>query len=92
MVRGLTRFLVGDGSHQQTEYIYAKLEDIKQRLKEAGYKPDTSSVFYDDDEVKDKMLWDHSERLAITFALTNTSPGTVIRITKNLRVCGDLPH
>ena len=84
------RFLVGDRSHQQTEYIYAKLEDLNKRLKEAGYKPDTSSVFYNvDKEVKEKILWDHSERLAIAFALINTGPGTIIRITKNLRICGD---
>ena len=47
-------------------------------------------MFYDvEEEVKEKMLWDHNERLAIAFALINTGPGTVIRITKNLRVCGD---
>ncbi|KAI8005638.1 Pentatricopeptide repeat-containing protein [Camellia lanceoleosa] len=84
------RFLVGDKSHQQKDDIYAKLKELSQRLKEAGYKPDTSSVLYDvEEEVKEKMLWDHSERLAIAFALINTSPGTIIRITKNLRVCGD---
>ncbi|KAK2650569.1 hypothetical protein Ddye_018058 [Dipteronia dyeriana] len=84
------RFLVGDRTHEQTYYIYTKLDDLKQRLKEAGYKPDTSSVYYDvEEEIKEKLLWDHSERLAIAFALINTSPGTTIRITKNLRVCGD---
>lgn len=83
-------FLVGDKSHQQNEHIYAKLKDLSQQLKEVGYKPDTSSVFYNvKEEVKEKMLWDHSERLAIAFALINTGPGTIIRITKNLRVCGD---
>lgn len=84
------RFLVGDRSHHQTEAIYAKLKDLNHQLKEVGYKPDTSSVFYDvDEEVKEKMLWDHSERLAIAFALINTGPGTIIRITKNLRICVD---
>ncbi|KAH7576799.1 hypothetical protein JRO89_XS01G0151900 [Xanthoceras sorbifolium] len=84
------RFLVGDRTHEQADDIYAKLEDLKQQLKEAGYKADTSFVFYDvEEEVKEKLLWDHSERLAIAFALLNTSPGTTIRITKNLRVCGD---
>ncbi|XP_041005429.1 putative pentatricopeptide repeat-containing protein At3g11460, mitochondrial [Juglans microcarpa x Juglans regia] len=84
------QFLVGDRSHQQTKDIYAELESLNQRLKEAGYKPDTSSVFYNvDEEAKEKMLWGHSERLAIAFALINTGPGTIIRITKNLRVCGD---
>ncbi|XP_022135920.1 pentatricopeptide repeat-containing protein At3g12770-like isoform X2 [Momordica charantia] len=83
-------FFVGDRSHQQTKDIYAKLKDISWRLKEEGHKPDTSSVLYDvDEEQKEKMLWDHSERLAIAFALLNTPPGTKIRITKNLRVCAD---
>ncbi|BFG26181.1 hypothetical protein CerSpe_124550 [Prunus speciosa] len=84
------RFLVGDKSHPQTHDVYAKLKELNLRLKEAGYKPDTTSVFYDvEEEVREKMLWDHSERLAIAFALINTGPGTTIRITKNLRVCND---
>lgn len=83
-------FFVGDKSHQQTKDIYAKLKDINSLLKEDGYKPDTSLVLYDvHEEQKEKILWDHSERLAIAFALLNTSPGTKIRITKNLRVCVD---
>ncbi|XP_043719865.1 pentatricopeptide repeat-containing protein At3g12770-like [Telopea speciosissima] len=83
-------FLVGDKSHPQSESIYSKLEDLCWQLKEAGYTPDTSSVLYDvNEEVKEKMLWDHSERLAIAFALINTAPGTVIMITKNLRICCD---
>ncbi|KAM7276713.1 hypothetical protein ACFE04_018579 [Oxalis oulophora] len=82
------RFLVGDRSNQQTKEIYEKLNELTQLVKEAGYKPDTSSVYYDvEEEVKEKMLWDHSERLAIAYALINTSPGATIRITKNLRVC-----
>ncbi|PRQ52878.1 putative tetratricopeptide-like helical domain, DYW domain-containing protein [Rosa chinensis] len=84
------RFLVGDKSHPQTEDIYAKLKDLNLRLREVGYKPDTTSVLYDvEEEMKEKMLWDHSERLAIAFALINTRPGTTIRITKNLRICVD---
>ncbi|KAF3776262.1 putative pentatricopeptide repeat-containing protein [Nymphaea thermarum] len=83
-------FLVGDRSHPQSEEIYAKLADLRIQMKEAGYKPDTSSVFYDvEDDVKEKMLECHSERLAIGFVLINTRPGTPIRIAKNLRVCND---
>lgn len=84
------QFFVGDKSHHQSDDIYAKLEDLNEKLKKDGYKPDTSSVLHDvEEEIKEKMLWDHSERLALAFALLNTSPGTTIRITKNLRVCGD---
>lgn len=84
------QFLVGDKSHPQIEDIYAKLRQLNHLLKEVGYKPDTSSVLYNvDEETKEKMLWDHSERLAIAFVLINTGPNTIIRITKNLRVCRD---
>lgn len=84
------QFFAGDTSHQQSEDIYAKLKDLNEKLKKAGYEPDTSSVLYDvEEEVKEKMLWGHSERLALAFALINTGPATTIRITKNLRVCGD---
>ncbi|KAG4980101.1 hypothetical protein AAZX31_12G098000 [Glycine max] len=84
------QFFVGDTSHEQSDDIYAKLKDLNEQLKKAGYKPDTSLVLYDvEEEIKEKMLWDHSERLALAFALINTGPGTTIRITKNLRVCGD---
>ncbi|XAR65781.1 hypothetical protein NMG60_11011721 [Bertholletia excelsa] len=84
------RFFVGDKSHEQKDAIYAMLGELRQQLKKAGYKPDTSSVLYDvEEEIKEDMLWDHSERLAIAFALINTGPGTVIRISKNLRVCRD---
>jgi len=31
----------------------------------------------------------HSEKIAIAYALMETPPGSEIRITNNLRVCGD---
>ncbi|XP_010247013.1 PREDICTED: pentatricopeptide repeat-containing protein At1g11290, chloroplastic-like [Nelumbo nucifera] len=40
------RFLVGDKSHPQYKAIYAMLEELNWQLKVAGYKPETSSVFY----------------------------------------------
>ncbi|KAJ0966078.1 hypothetical protein J5N97_027216 [Dioscorea zingiberensis] len=84
------RFMVGDKSHPQSKSIYAKLNEIRRQLKESGYTPDTSSVSYDvAEDVKEDLLWDHSERLALAFALLNTCSGMSIRITKNLRVCGD---
>ncbi|KAL4201509.1 hypothetical protein AMTRI_Chr02g258990 [Amborella trichopoda] len=83
-------FMVGETSHPQSEEIYAKLRELRQTLKEAGYIPDTSYVIYDvGEEVKLKLLETHSEKLAIAFVLINTSQQTPVRITKNLRVCGD---
>ncbi|XP_057862799.2 pentatricopeptide repeat-containing protein At5g48910 [Cryptomeria japonica] len=81
-------FLVGDRSHPQTKEIYEKLEELSQELKAEGYLPDSRHVANDvEDEEKELFLCHHSEKLAIAFGLLNTSPGTTIRIVKNLRVC-----
>ncbi|CAI0475191.1 unnamed protein product [Linum tenue] len=42
-----------------------------------------------EDEQKEEMLWCHSERLAIGFALISSVEGSGITVMKNLRVCGD---
>lgn len=83
-------FLAGDVSHPRSNQIYAKLEELSCQLKGAGYQPDTSYVFQDvDEEHKEAILSQHSERLAIAFGLIGTPPGTPLQIVKNLRVCGD---
>jgi hypothetical protein len=83
-------FLVGDRSHVQTEKIYEFLEILSGKMKEAGYVPDRNFVLHDvEEEQKEHFLNYHSEKLAIAFGILNTSPGTSIRIVKNLRVCGD---
>eukprot|EP00268_Persea_americana_P065486 TRINITY_DN8746_c0_g2_i2.p1 TRINITY_DN8746_c0_g2~~TRINITY_DN8746_c0_g2_i2.p1 ORF type:complete len:651 (-),score=89.64 TRINITY_DN8746_c0_g2_i2:387-2339(-) len=83
-------FVVGDRSHPQTEDIYSKLNEIRERLKCAGYIPDTRQVLlYVEDKEKEVELAHHSERLAIAFGLINTEPGKTIQVVKNLRVCND---
>ncbi|XP_058099833.1 pentatricopeptide repeat-containing protein At5g66520-like [Magnolia sinica] len=83
-------FIAGDNSHQQSQEIYAKLEDISKELKLEGHTPNTSAVLLDmDEEEKQTALYHHSEKLAIAFGLINSDPGVTIRITKNLRVCED---
>ncbi|KAJ8630614.1 hypothetical protein MRB53_023937 [Persea americana] len=79
-----------DKSHPQHEMIMAMLERLNSKMREMGYVPKTEFVLHDlEEEVKEQMLCNHSERLAIAFALLNTAPRTRILITKNLRVCGD---
>eukprot|EP01018_Ginkgo_biloba_P002599 Gb_38503 [translate_table: standard] len=86
----LHAFLGGDNLHPQTEEIYAELERLSRKMKVAGYVPDTRFVLNDvEEEQKEHILCHHSEKLAIAFGLINTSPGTAIRVVKNLRVCGD---
>ncbi|KAL4195000.1 hypothetical protein AMTRI_Chr05g71270 [Amborella trichopoda] len=83
-------FLVGDTSHPRTKEIYEMVDEIDRELELAGHVPDTSEVVYDiDEEGKEGSLCYHSEKLAIAFGLISTSPGTTIRIVKNLRVCGN---
>ncbi|KAJ8637263.1 hypothetical protein MRB53_011530 [Persea americana] len=41
------RFFAGDQRHPQKDYIYAKLEDLRERMKEMGYIPDVSSGLQD---------------------------------------------
>lgn len=83
-------FVMGDGSHPQTEAIYAMLLEMTRLLKLEGYAPHTSNVLADiEEEEKETALSYHSEKIAIAFVLINTPPGTPIRILKNLRICAD---
>lgn len=83
-------FVAGDTSHNQSGLIYSELEKLMNRIRLEGYKPDLNFVLHNvEEEMKEKMLYVHSEKLAIVFGLLNLGPETIIRIRKNLRVCGD---
>ncbi|KAJ6802248.1 putative pentatricopeptide repeat-containing protein, mitochondrial [Iris pallida] len=83
-------FLMEDKSHPQYEKIVEMLERLDREMRKLGYVARTEFVFHDlEEEVKERMLCSHSERLAIAFGLLNTGPGTRIVVIKNLRVCGD---
>ncbi|TXG60868.1 hypothetical protein EZV62_012231 [Acer yangbiense] len=83
-------FTSGDRSHPQTNAIYAKLEELSGKMKEAGFQSETVTALHDvEEEEKELMVNLHSEKLAIAFGLIATEPGSEIRIIKNLRVCLD---
>ncbi|XP_015868900.3 pentatricopeptide repeat-containing protein At3g12770-like [Ziziphus jujuba] len=83
-------FFAGDDSHPNWVEIHQYVENLRLEVEACGYVADTSCVLRDVDEaMKIKLLWGHSERLAIAFGLLSTPAGTSIRITKNLRVCVD---
>uniref|UniRef100_A0A1D1YIK3 Pentatricopeptide repeat-containing protein At1g08070 n=1 Tax=Anthurium amnicola TaxID=1678845 RepID=A0A1D1YIK3_9ARAE len=83
-------FLVGDISHPRSDEIYAELDMLEGLIKDAGYVPDTMSVFHNVEyDEKANMVRTHSERLAVAFGLISTPPGTRLLVTKNLRVCED---
>lgn len=83
-------FVANDDAHPQREEIRRKWEEISGKIKEIGYVPDTSHVLlYVDQQEREVKLQYHSEKLALAFALLNTPPSSIIRIKKNIRVCGD---
>lgn len=83
-------FRSGDRIHPQLDSINDKLSELEQRMKAAGYVPNLDCTLHDlEEERKEMILSRHSERLAIAFGLISTTPGTRIRVFKNLRVCMD---
>ncbi|PWA84462.1 hypothetical protein CTI12_AA159350 [Artemisia annua] len=87
---GTATFYVGDKTHPLSQEIYNLLGDLIHQIKALGYVPDTSFALHDvDDEEKGDLLVEHSEKLALAYGILTTAPGVPIRITKNLRVCGD---
>ncbi|KAK6931234.1 DYW domain [Dillenia turbinata] len=84
-------FFSGDSTHSDNGDLHQALDKMVKELKSVGYVPDLSLVYHMDMKEEDKeiSLRYHSEKLAIAYGLLNTSPGSTIRVTKNLRVCGD---
>ncbi|CAL0320418.1 unnamed protein product [Lupinus luteus] len=83
-------FYAGETSHPMRDEIEGLLRKFDAEMKKIGYVPDTSSVLHDmDQQEKERHLFWHSERLAVAYGLLKAVPGTIIRIVKNLRVCGD---
>ncbi|XP_017969345.1 PREDICTED: pentatricopeptide repeat-containing protein At3g63370, chloroplastic [Theobroma cacao] len=84
-------FMARDKSHPECLEINKKLDQVTKKLeKEGGYVAQTKFVLHNVEEnEKVIMLYGHSERLAIAYGLLRTAEGTPIRITKNLRICGD---
>jgi pentatricopeptide repeat protein len=83
-------FVSRDRSHPRFGEIYKTLEEMMDRLRQAGYRPMTSLVLQDiDEQSKTQALAEHSEKLAIAFGLLTTPERSTLRITKNLRACED---
>lgn len=84
------QFKAGDRSHPEAEAIGKILGSLIQRTKSEGFLPATELVLMDvSEEEKEGNLYHHSEKLALAYGILKTSPGTEIRISKNLRICHD---
>lgn len=83
-------FYAGESMHPMRDEIATLLKEIDADMRRRGYMPDTSCVLHDMEyQEKERQLFWHSERLAVAYGLLKSVPGAVIRIVKNLRVCGD---
>ncbi|OWM91202.1 putative pentatricopeptide repeat-containing protein At5g52630 [Punica granatum] len=83
-------FIVGDRAHPRTEHIYAKLEELSELMNRAGYVPEVEVDLHDvDKSEKERLLYHHSEKLAVAFGLIVTPKGAPIMVKKNLRICVD---
>ncbi|KAG5015947.1 hypothetical protein JHK85_022083 [Glycine max] len=72
-------FVVGDKNNMESDKIYKFLDELGEKMKMAGYKPDTDYVQQDvDQEEKAESLCSHSEKLASS-----------VWVFKNLRIWGD---
>ncbi|KAG2329560.1 hypothetical protein Bca52824_000740 [Brassica carinata] len=88
------KFYVGDTSHPNTHRIYNELDRLIREIKRCGYVPDTDLVLHkleeeDDEAEKERLLYQHSEKIAVAFGLISTVKSRPVRVFKNLRVCGD---
>ncbi|KAF7803289.1 pentatricopeptide repeat-containing protein DOT4, chloroplastic [Senna tora] len=84
-------FVAGDiASHPQAKRIETLLKKLRIRMKNEGYFPNMKYALINaDDMEKEVALCGHSEKLAMAFGILNLPRGSTIRVTKNLRVCGD---
>ncbi|KAG5034329.1 putative pentatricopeptide repeat-containing protein [Glycine soja] len=88
-------FYNGDGMHPLIEEIHEVLKEMEKRVKEEmGYVHSINFSLHDvEEESKMESLRVHSEKLAIGLVLVRRGlklkGERVIRIFKNLRVCGD---
>ncbi|KAK3147029.1 hypothetical protein QOZ80_3BG0277110 [Eleusine coracana subsp. coracana] len=90
--RAVTVFYSGTQTetHPQNEDIQMELRHLLAKMKSLGYVPDYSFVLQDvEEDEKEQILNNHSERLAIAYGIISTPPRSPLNIYKNLRVCGD---
>ncbi|KVH90995.1 pentatricopeptide repeat-containing protein At1g04840 [Cynara cardunculus var. scolymus] len=86
----ITSFVAGDHDHSCSDEIHLKLDEITKSAREQGYMPETEWVLHNiEEEEKADALGSHSEKLALAFALISGTTPEVIRIVKNLKICGD---
>ncbi|MED6150223.1 hypothetical protein PIB30_070334 [Stylosanthes scabra] len=81
----------GEKPNEVTKEAQSKLREIMMRLRaKVGYALQVGNVLHDiEEEGKEDSVSKHSEKLAAAFGIVKLPKGRVLKIVKNLRVCGD---
>lgn len=84
-------FYAGDLSCERRDEVISLLRELERRMMERGYVGGSTGLVSVDveQEVKEKIVGLHSERLALAFGLISIPKGVTIRVMKNLRICSD---
>ncbi|KAF6173005.1 hypothetical protein GIB67_006381 [Kingdonia uniflora] len=83
-------FSVKGETHPDIGEIYFELYQLVSEMKKLGYVPDLSCVFENiDKDEKEKVLMNHTEKLAVTYGLIKSGNTGPIRVAKNTRICAD---
>ncbi|KAM0949935.1 putative tetratricopeptide-like helical domain superfamily, DYW domain-containing protein [Dioscorea sansibarensis] len=83
-------FVAEDVSHPRIKGIHQFLEEMKEKMKRAGYEPDMRWALMRGDAGEGEARLRHQrEKLAVAFGVISTRDGVPILVVKNLRICGD---
>ncbi|XP_020593263.1 pentatricopeptide repeat-containing protein At3g26782, mitochondrial-like [Phalaenopsis equestris] len=90
-IRGrVYRFTVNDCSNPISGKIYHFLQNLVVLMEKYGFASEPSNVAHNyTEEQKVRDLCGHTEKLALAFSLMCFGDKKIVRIGKNLRVCGD---
>ncbi|XP_071731766.1 pentatricopeptide repeat-containing protein At5g50390, chloroplastic [Rutidosis leptorrhynchoides] len=81
-------FLSGDKSKSNVQ-IVRNLKKLMLEITKFGYVPKKSSLLPDVDEREEQMSLYHSEKLAVSYGLINTSNSTPLHLVQSHRICDD---
>ncbi|MQM03199.1 hypothetical protein Taro_035975 [Colocasia esculenta] len=83
-------FKAGDTWHPESGSVYRVVDGLMKRVRANGFVSTPGCVAMDLlEEEKEASLFCHSEKLAVAYAILKTAPAMEIRVSKNLRTCGD---
>ncbi|KAL8228076.1 hypothetical protein R6Q57_015660 [Mikania cordata] len=83
-------FVTGDKGNPEAKKIKSLLGNLRMEMKKDMVSRALTCALVDNDDMeKEANVCGHSEMLAIGFGILKLPPGRTVRVTKNVKVCGD---